>query len=138
MRQPFARLRKCWFYPRMIIVGVRYELLMLYLLHHNFKAAERLFETYTENSASITYDRMVMEYVQHGITLKLSSYKKAALQANAFVPAYLYGKKKLPRHLPEYISFGDENEAIEYVGSHAELWFRPEMAGLVKWMRNSK
>ncbi|MGM1050424.1 MAG: SEC-C metal-binding domain-containing protein [Bacillota bacterium] len=116
-------------------IGVRYELLMLYLLRQDFKAAKRLLETYPENRASFTYDRMVMEYLQHGITPKLSSYKEAALQANAFVPAYLYGKKKLPRHMPEYIGFGDENEAMEYVGSHTELWFRPEMVALVEWMK---
>lgn len=119
-------------------IGVRYELLMLYLLHGDFNAARRLMETYPENSASLMYDRMVLEYLQHGITPKLFSYKEAALQANAFVPAYLYGKKKLPRHSPEYIGFGDENEAIEYVASHSELWFRPEMVSLVKWMMKGK
>ncbi|MBT2765387.1 SEC-C domain-containing protein [Paenibacillus sp. ISL-20] len=119
-------------------IGVRYELLMLYLLHRDFKAAEGLFRTYSDNTAFMTYDRLVMEYLQHGISSELFGFREAAILSNAFVPAYLYGQKKLPDVRPEYIGFGDENEAIEYVATHTELWFRPEMAALVKWMRSDK
>jgi hypothetical protein len=35
-----------------------------------------------------------------------------AVGGNPHVPRYLLGEKKLPRHLPDYIGFGDEPEAI--------------------------
>jgi hypothetical protein len=38
------------------------------------------------------------------------------------IPAYLLGRKKMPRSLPEYYSPGDESEAIFYTKENLEPW----------------
>ena len=45
-----------------------------------------------------------------------------AKKANPHVPAFLTGKKKMPNRLPDMIGFGDESEAISYVGDHGSGW----------------
>jgi hypothetical protein len=48
------------------------------------------------------------------------------------VPAYLLGNKKMPRQLPAYISWGDEDEAIAYVHAAAEAW--AAASGALQWL----
>ncbi|MFN8473501.1 MAG: hypothetical protein U0822_15025 [Anaerolineae bacterium] len=53
---------------------------------------------------------------------------KAALHASAYVPLYLVGIKKLPRHRPDDIGLGNENEAVSYVASSVGIWRKTEGA----------
>jgi tetratricopeptide (TPR) repeat protein len=52
---------------------------------------------------------------------------------NPHVPDYLTGKKKMPKRLPDMIGFGDESEAISYVGDYGSGWAKT--AGAVAWLR---
>lgn len=58
---------------------------------------------------------------------------RAAIRGNAFVPAYLLGREPLPRQLPEYIGFGDRNEAIVYAAENLKLW--QGTPGALEWLQ---
>ena len=57
---------------------------------------------------------------------------KKALKCNPHVPDYLLGRKKMPRYLPDYYGFGDENEAITYVFGNKGAWMGTALAR--KWL----
>ena len=44
----------------------------------------------------------------------------------------LFGRKKMPRQLPEYVSFGDEREAVSYVAGASKAWHETE--GALAWL----
>jgi hypothetical protein len=46
----------------------------------------------------------------------------AAVKKNKHIPAYLLGRKKMPRFLPQYYSPGDESEAVFYAKENLEAW----------------
>jgi tetratricopeptide (TPR) repeat protein len=103
--------------------GVRDMLSLSYLETEQWKKAADLHKKYQEDaSASLNYDRVLVEYGLHGITTKLNKLLSSAIQQNPHVTSYLIGKKRIPRELPEYIGFGDDNEAISYAHTHRHLW----------------
>jgi len=57
---------------------------------------------------------------------------KGRSSANPFVPEYLFGRRKMPKHLPDYIGFGDENEAVAYAADAIEGWRKSE--GAPAWL----
>lgn len=59
----------------------------------------------------------MLAFRRTGDTAKSREALRAATEQNPYVPGYVLGEKKLPRHLPDYIGFGDEAEAIAYAAS---------------------
>lgn len=57
---------------------------------------------------------------------------KEALKENTHVPDYLLGRKKMPRHLPGYYGFGDENEVVFYVHGNRAAW--DATPGALTWL----
>jgi hypothetical protein len=55
-----------------------------------------------------------------------------AKQTNRHVPAYLLGKKQLPKQLPDYIGMGDENEAVAYAAEAMVGW--KKTPGAIGWL----
>jgi len=77
--------------------GLRYTLATRLLTTGNDAALAALLGQYPdEGSATWAYTRALTTFRRHG--------------AGGW--AYLLGPKKLPRHLPAYVGFGDENEAV--------------------------
>jgi hypothetical protein len=52
--------------------------------------------------------------------------------ANPHVLSHLTGRKPLPNRLPDYVGFGDENEAVAYAAGAAALW--ASIPGAVAWL----
>ncbi|MBE4907210.1 tetratricopeptide repeat protein [Bacillus luteolus] len=102
--------------------GVRYELIEAYLATKSIKKAKDLLKKYPEDSTDNLYNLALIEYMEHGNTVKLKKYLKEAKKHNPFVGDYLSGKKKLPSTLPEYYGWGDENEAIVYAAKFKDVW----------------
>lgn len=120
-------------------IGARYDLLMLYLADQKLDRAEKLMQQFDmEDSASFCYDRVVLSYLKNGYLGDLDTLYKQAKRSNPHVPAYLLGKKRLPKQRPQYIGIGDENEAIEYALSHQLLWSNRNLSGLKDWMKRSR
>ncbi|CAK4863352.1 unnamed protein product [Aphanomyces euteiches] len=114
--------------------GAREMLSLSYLETEQWKKAAALHKKFQDDtSAGLNYDRVLVEYRLNGITANLTPLLKTAIQQNKFLPSYLLGKKALPRALPEYIGFGDDNEAIVYADSRRHLWKNaPELLELLK------
>jgi tetratricopeptide (TPR) repeat protein len=103
--------------------GVRYTLATWLLAVGDDAALEHLLQAYPdEGSATWAYTRALAAFRRHGPGDRADAALRAALATNPFVPAYLLGRKKLPRQLPAYVGFGDENEAVAYVAEAAEAW----------------
>ena len=57
-----------------------------------------------------------------------------AREENPYVPAYLTGRKVLPKRLPDYVGFGDETEAVDYAAGAAALW--AIVPGALAWVES--
>jgi tetratricopeptide (TPR) repeat protein len=115
--------------------GIRYILLTCYMTEGIDAEAERLLGEY-ENDASATwlYNWALLRYRQEKMGKKAKSRLQEAMKYNPHVPAYLLGRKRLPRQLPPYVGFGDENEAVAYVAEAGHLWAQEE--GALDWLRH--
>ena len=111
--------------------GIRYMLVRLLLKTGRDDEVGKLLEQYDEGSAEWLYTRALWTYRRDGGGSEASKLLKSAFEQNPFVPIYLSGFKRPPSRLPEYIGFGDENEAIHYFYNHVEAWL--ETPGALEW-----
>ncbi len=113
--------------------GVRYLLINALLEEGLDDDAEALLNQYDDEvSAEWLYSRALWTFRRFGSSPKADRRLKKALKENRFVPLYMLGMRKMPQMLPEYISIGDENEAICYVAGSIECW--AETLGAVEWL----
>ncbi len=103
--------------------GLRYTLATWLLATGDDAALEGLLGRYPdEGSATWAYTRALAAFRRHGAGPPAGAALREALTINPFVPAYLLGLKPLPRRLPAYVGFGDEDEAVAYIAEAAEPW----------------
>ena len=57
-----------------------------------------------------------------------------ARERNPHIPAYLAGRKRLPRERPAYTVFGEESEAVDYAAGDGELW--RSVPGALAWLES--
>lgn len=103
--------------------GMRYSLINKLLFLRRYNAAEKLLNDYDDDcTANWLYSKAFLYFNKP--SKKLSSKRELieALKFNPYVPFYLFGEREMPKVLPEYIGFGDENEAISYVDESLEVW----------------
>ncbi len=85
--------------------------------------AEALFREYEDDGmASWMYSRALLDFRKMGDSEISRKSLKVAVKKNKYIPAYLLGRKKMPRFLPEYYSPGDESEAMFYTKENLEAW----------------
>lgn len=116
--------------------GVRYELFVVYMEQGEYKKASQLLQQYEEETTNGLYNKLLLEVHENGLSEKAVKLLKKAKKENKHVVAFLTGKKHLPKQMPDYYGFGDENEAIVYADLHLHLWEGVE--GLQEWLKNSK
>jgi tetratricopeptide (TPR) repeat protein len=115
--------------------GVRDVLLGALLSLGREEEAGRLLEEYEEDgSATWRYGWALWSFRREGDSGEARRRLGEAMEANAFVPAYLLGWKRLPRRLPELIGFGDEAEAIAYAAEARPLW--RATPGALEWLKS--
>ena len=113
--------------------GVRYFLSTCLLEMDDDGALERLLNEYKEDgSARWLYTRALMAFRKTGASAKSNRALQKALSANPFVPPYLLGRKRLPRQMPQYVGFGDENEAIDCAVGLMKAW--QATPGALDWL----
>ncbi len=83
-------------------------------------------------SADHLYTNALWLYRREGAGAKANKALKEALRENRHVPDYLLGRRKPPREMPELVAFGQESEAVSYVGAAVEAWRRTE--GALAWL----
>ena len=100
------------------------------------EAVGELLAQYGEDgSAMWLYSRALWAFRQEGASKNANKHLSEALRQNGFLPAYLAGKKALPRHLPEYFSPGQETEAIAYAVDGIRVWAKTE--GALEWLESN-
>jgi tetratricopeptide (TPR) repeat protein len=113
--------------------GVRYDLAACLLDAGRDVDLALLLDQYAEDiSAAWAYARALLAFRTGGDTERARELLAAARAANPHVPAYLLGRKKLPKRQPDYIQFGDDTEAIVYAGDHASGW--KHSPGALDWL----
>jgi len=103
--------------------GIR-DLLMPRLIEmERDEEAEALFNEYLDDGmASRIYSRALLDFRKMGDSEISRKSLAAAVKKNKHIPAYLLGRKKMPRSLPEYYSPGAETEAVFYTKENLEAW----------------
>jgi tetratricopeptide (TPR) repeat protein len=113
--------------------GLRYTLATALLEEGADEALGKLLKQYKEDAAAAwSYNYALWIFRQRGAGFQANRALKKALEANPFVPPYLLGRKRLPKRLPEYIGFGDESEAVDYVMDAISAW--QKTAGALEWL----
>ena len=115
--------------------GVRYIMLESLLRMRRDDEAGRLLEDEEyrdDGSATWLYSRALLVFRQEGDGGESRRHLKEALKQNAHVPAYLLGRKRLPRQLPALIGFGDEPEAVDYAVGTLINWH--QTPGALEWL----
>ena len=115
--------------------GIRYILANCLLGEGLDDQLGKLLGQYKDDSAATwSYSRALWIFRKEGVSKRANKYLEDALDDNPFVPAYLLGKKRLPRYLPDYIGIGDENEAIVYAAEAMKAWQKTE--GALEWLNS--
>ena len=113
--------------------GVRHELAICLLEEGDNEALLKLLDDYAdEYSAMWLYSRALLKFRQEGRSPAAETCLKEAFEQNRFVPQFLLGKKRLPAHIPEYISIGDKTEAVVYTVGTFRIW--QDTTGALEWM----
>jgi tetratricopeptide (TPR) repeat protein len=85
-----------------------------------------------ECTAEWSYTRALAAYRRDDDTGEARTLLKEAGTTNSHVPAYLLGRKKLPRKPASYITMGGEDEAQEYARRYAATWANTK--GALEWL----
>ena len=113
--------------------GIRYILANCLLAEGQEKELENLLEQYGDDiAATWSYTRALLLYRQEGPSNRAKKALQTAKDCNRFVPLYLLQKKRLPRHLPDYVGIGDEPEAVAYAAEALEIWLKTP--GALDWL----
>jgi tetratricopeptide (TPR) repeat protein len=103
--------------------GIRYLLVNCLLADCRHEEAGRLLDTYpSDGAADWMWSRALLTFRLKGENAESHKALAQALKTNAHVRDYLLGRRKMPRQLPEYISWGGQDEAVAYVHGAAETW----------------
>lgn len=114
--------------------GIRYVLLDCLMYMEQFAEAEKLLKQYHDDwSANWAYTTALLAFRREGASQKANQYLQEAIDENAFVPAFLLGKKKLPHQSPGFISPGQESEAVEYAFQSVSIWGKNPAA--LEWLK---
>lgn len=114
--------------------GVRYTLAGLLLRLDRDDELAALLDQYPDDAmAEWAYDRALLAFRRHGDTPESRRLVKEALKANKHIPAYILGHKQPPNQPTGMFSPGDEQEALNYVGSTLGAW--KATPGAVAWLR---
>jgi len=109
--------------------GVRHSLITRLLMLNRLLEAEKLYEDYKDDiTAEWHYSKAYLYFNKRSKNFMADAVLKEAMEYNPYVPLYLFGLVDMPDELPEYVGFGDENEAISYVDDAVELWVKNKKA----------
>ncbi len=113
--------------------GIRDVLLDCLLELDRDEEAGRLLQQYEDDgTATWLYNWALLVFRREGDSTEARRRLKEALRYNPHVPAYLLGRKRIPRELPDLVGFGDENEAIAYAGDALVNW--RNTPGALEWL----
>lgn len=116
--------------------GLRYRQANWLLALESYDELDQLFATHAgEGSApGFAYTRALGAFARRGDDAESRGVLIRARELNPYIPAYLTGRKKLPRKPPAYTVFGEESEAVDYAAGAGELW--AGVPGALAWLES--
>ena len=113
--------------------GIRHVLLPYLIELGCDEDAEKLFKQFKGDYMAVwKYSRALLDFRKKGDAPAARKSLEIALEANALVPAYLLGRKKIPRSMPELYGVGDENEAVICGQMSVSIW--KATPGALEWL----
>lgn len=113
--------------------GVRYLLFGALLREGLDDEAKKLLAEYKDDaSAEWLYGRALWAFRRYGASTEADRRLGEAMEGNRFVPFYMLGLKKMPKEMPEYMSPGEDSEAVHYIASEFECW--KDTSGAFDWL----
>jgi tetratricopeptide (TPR) repeat protein len=115
--------------------GLRYRQAEWVLWLERYEELDELFEsTRPDAAAALAYAKALAAFRREGESAEARRLLEQARELNPYVPAYLSGRKRLPKRLPDYIGLGDESEAVVYAADALALW--QSVAGALDWLES--
>lgn len=115
--------------------GIRYVLLNWLLERGDDDEAGRLLDLYPDDAAATwVYGRALRLFRVERDSSDARQALAEAARWNPHVPAYLLGKRRLPKQLPDLVGFGDEREAVACAAEQLEAWRKTP--GALGWLGN--
>lgn len=112
--------------------GNRYPLARLLLQEGRDEELGALLKEYEEEaSAEWLYTRALWLFRSEGASPRASRSLQEAFDENRFVPLFMLDLQPLPEDSPEYISPGEENEAVDYLLGNGTYWI--DTPGASEW-----
>jgi tetratricopeptide (TPR) repeat protein len=103
--------------------GIREVLAACLLIVGDDAGLAELLQQYDEDGGTaLLYSRTLLAFRRGGDCAQARAHLADALETNAHVPAFITGQRKVPRAMPEYVTWGGEDEAAEYARAHAAAW----------------
>ena len=115
--------------------GVRYLAASGLLEEGRLQDLDRLLDQYDEDSTTWNYTKAVCVFRREGDTENARSQLHAAIAANPYVPGFLVDSELLPSHTSDYVTPGEEDEAVGYVGNFVAGW--KATPGAIAWLRKT-
>jgi tetratricopeptide (TPR) repeat protein len=116
--------------------GHRYVLMACLLeLGDNVHLDELLDQFPDDGSSAWLYGCALYEFRKSGDSKAAGATLKKALRANKHVPKFMLGHRRIPEQLPDYVGFGDENEAACCASDLLEPW--RQTPGALDWLKQS-
>lgn len=116
--------------------GIRYVLLLLLLeLGRDEEVDAHLAEHADDWSAEWTYTSALRLFQKKGKSGTANRALAEALEYNPHVSPYLLSQKRIPFALPEFITMGEESEAVSYAAAYLHIW--RQTPGALEWLKNS-
>ena len=99
-------------------------------------ALEKLLAAYPDEDATPwLYDKALWLILRRASNGEIAAALDNAIAANPYVPAFLLGRKALPRETPELVEFGGESEAAFYADQAKSRWV--EAVGALEHLRQA-
>lgn len=115
--------------------GVRYVLAARLLEKENTAALKKLLNKYHESSAAWLYTQALILFMEQGDNPESTRALLLAIKYNRYVIPYLTGRKHLPQRLPDFMGYGDKNEAIYYASEYGRSWLK--IKGALEWLKTA-
>lgn len=113
--------------------GVRYILANALLGENEDERLGKLLDDYKDDAAATwAYTRALWTFRREGASARAGKSFDEAFAGNPFVPLLMFGLEEMPEQLPDYVGFGDKNEAVVYVYASFENWI--VTPGALEWM----
>ena len=114
--------------------GIRYKLLGCLMEKRDVDAAEEVPGQFTgETTAVWLFTRTLAAFIRKGGGSEARHQVADAVKETPYAVAYLLGRKRLPRTIPDYITMGDRSEAVAYVAEFGANWL--DTPGALDWLR---